>query len=109
MDVKNYWSVSRQPFWKAHYMFLDIRNELSTNVFKKYNLHVSTREEYISKDGTYKFIFCDIAKKDVETFEKCMKELRNKMIILEKTDYDKICETINNDVNNRRINNLNNN
>ena len=84
IDILGHWWNRKQGF-----AFVDTKDYLADQIFIKHKLRVYFGAEYANNEGKhdYLIIFCKIKKKDVEEFDKCMKELQNKMLLLGYTDY----------------------
>ena len=84
ISILGHWWNRKQGF-----AFVDTKDYLADQIFIRHKLRVYFGYEFANNEGKhdYLIIFCKVKKKDVEEFDKCMKELQNKMLLLGYTDY----------------------
>ena len=84
-SVYNIIEIKSMNLFKRRFIFADMLPIYADNVFEKYNIKVSGVAYYTYVHDTGKKFAvteCKVYKKDVAVFEKCMKELDTKLLLL---------------------------
>lgn len=74
------------------YMYVDCKNYLADDLFIKNKITVKFEGDFTKDDSDYIFVYCKVKKKDHDKFIKTLGELKNKMLIMEYSDYESFCE-----------------
>lgn len=102
MPGVNYIEVSKLlPSTYRRFIFLDSLDCSGNAILRWYQLPVKVKAVYLTENENYQFVICDIKKYDVLRFAKAMQELRNKMYILGRKDYDFECQKLFSKINNQ--------
>lgn len=89
----NYIKTKYEMTSKYEYMYLDIPQFISKQMFKDAKLRVEFNKNQFKRKGTeYRIIFCTIRKKDEQKFIEIMDELKKKILIMGHNDYLDVCE-----------------
>lgn len=91
MPYKNYVLIQKHLF-RTEYFFADTGEYLADQLFVNEKIKVSFRKEYVKKGEKYILISCKVWNKENSKFLKAMEKLRNKMALVENTDYEKFCK-----------------
>lgn len=75
-----------------HFLFADDKECSANSVFMRHKLYIKIREIAVRPEDKYQLVFCDIKKEDVNRFEEAMKSLKDKMLLVGKTDYEVYCK-----------------
>lgn len=82
------------PF-SAYYFYIDKDCYLADSLFEKYNIKVRFIGEYTRDDfPEYVIIKCKVRKKYDLDFQKAMKQLHGKMLVLNSPTYRKACNVL---------------
>lgn len=92
--AKNYVSIKTMVSRKREFAYADADKNLADGIFIKHKLFVKFGKEYKKPGEKYKIIFCQIDRKRVGDFEKCMEELKDKMLLFGNTDYEEFCSSL---------------
>lgn len=74
------------------YMYVDCKNYLADDLFIKNKITVNFEGDFTNDDSDYIFVYCKVKKKDHDKFIETLGELKNKMLIMEYSDYESFCE-----------------
>lgn len=75
------------------YAYVDHKEYLADSLFCNEEIVVKYKNFFAVLRGTdYRVIFCKVAKKDSEKFEKALSKLGNKIALLGYSGYDEACE-----------------
>lgn len=95
--MKNYIELeTRVPFRKS-YVYFDYSDFYADSIFDKNDIKVKLKDRYHYINENHPgavIIFCSFWKKDEDKFLQSMEELKNKIMILNKTDYEDIYASI---------------
>ena len=74
---------------RKYFMYMDAADEYhADSLLQKNNVHARFLDKvFVSPDGRYRFVYCNIPKAEVDRFEKAMSELPNRMLLLGYEDY----------------------
>lgn len=74
---------------RKYFMYMDAADEYhADSLLQKNNVHARFLDKvFISPDGRYRFVYCNIPKAEVGRFEKAMSELSTRMLLLGYEDY----------------------
>ena len=74
---------------RKYFMYMDAADEYhADSLLQKHNVHARFSDKvFISPDGRYRFVYCNIPKGEVGRFEKAMSELPTRMLLLGYEDY----------------------
>lgn len=101
----NYIKIQCKSFFSAAYAYLDTERYLADDLFIKHKVCVKYGNEFASKDSDYRIIFCKVKKADEDNFLIALEELKNKMLLMGHTDYEKVYTSLlGNALNNWRAN-----
>ena len=81
------------PFHQR-FVYIDLPEYLADTIFIQNKIHVKFEKEWKKPDNPYIIILCKIKKKDKEKFEKSLKELERKMLLMGHSDYQEMCKNI---------------
>lgn len=90
--MKNYIKLRDWSLLFHHYVFIDVKDYLADNLFRRENVCVWFGHEYGKEDSCYKVIFCKIRKNDEAKFLKALGQLKNKMLLTGYRDYMDFCD-----------------
>lgn len=91
MEFTNYMKLKNWRPFTCQYMFVDTGEYLADRLFVEQKIPVHFGREF-SKDGSkYRIITCRIRKCHEELFEKALKALPDKMLLLGHNDYAEFC------------------
>jgi len=83
--------------FRAGYAYVDLLDNdhyVADSLFFRRKIPVKFGDE-MAKDGDkYRLVFCKIRRKDIESFEEALAEIRNKMSLLGHNDYDDYCRQL---------------
>ena len=91
MSYKNYILIQKHLF-RSEYIFADTEEYLADQLFKNEKIRVNFGKEFGHIEEKYLLISCKIWNKDSGKFFRAMEKLRNKMPLVEKTDYEEFCK-----------------
>lgn len=74
------------------YMYVDCKNYLADDLFIKNKITVKFEGDFTKDDSDYILVYCKVKKKDHDKFVETLGELKNKMLIMEYSDYESFCE-----------------
>lgn len=77
---------------KATYIYVDCDGNLADTLFAEEKVRVSFGREWMKE--SYKIVFCKVRKKDANNFERALKKLENKMLLIGHKDYIPKCKEI---------------
>jgi len=73
------------------FVYIDKNPYRADKIFLDHGINVKFLNEWENSDRDYIVVMVSVMKKDCHEFKICMSELRNKMLVLGDTDYDKEC------------------
>jgi len=92
--MKNYIKLQKRSLFYNYYIFVDTKDYLADGLFIKNKVYVHFGKEYTKQNCDYIIIFCKVRKKDEERFLHALKQLENKMLLLEQFYYPEFCRTL---------------
>jgi len=78
-------------FW-VKYLYVDNQDYVADSVFYRNEIPVHFGGEFVYKNDKYIVVTCRIRKKYKKKFEKALEEVRNKFLIIGRTDYEDWCK-----------------
>lgn len=73
------------------FCYIDTDEDLAFQIFLKHKIAIKVMSTYNNDKCEYTVNICKVPKKYHAEFDKCMKELSNKMLITGHTDYEDFC------------------
>lgn len=89
--MRNYVQIDKFSLRYRYFCYVDVKQYLADELFKKNRIRVWFTKEYGKEDKDYIAIMCKVYKRDAKKFEALMPELEKKMLLMGYTDYAEIC------------------
>ena len=95
ITIKNFWKMSDFSLRSVLYAYVDHNSYLADSLLKQNRVRMKFRGEMAREDSPYCIIFCKVLKADASLFEEALEKLKDKMLLLDHRDYQKVCEDVN--------------
>lgn len=92
--MKNFWRLRTFTLRTAEYAYVDHVSYLADALLGQERIRVKHNGEMRREESDYCVVFAKVLKRDAEKFERAMKKLGDKMLLLGYSDYGEVCETI---------------
>ncbi|MBQ0111755.1 MAG: hypothetical protein KBT03_01375 [Bacteroidales bacterium] len=87
----NYIRLAKFSFTYNYYAYFDTTDFISERIFKDNFVDVKFFDTLSDPSEKYAIVMCKVNKKETHRFIKCMKYLRDKILILGNSDYEEYC------------------
>lgn len=94
--MSNFWRLRGIAFRTVSYAYVDHGSYLADALLEQAKIRVKYHGEMHREGSDYCVVFAKVRKRDAEKFERIMKKLEDKMLLLGYSDYGEACETIRN-------------